>query len=164
MLQRVQSIYLLVTFILTLLLLILPMGYILQDGMLEVFKVNAVGAYALVSDPSQSSVSSQMVETAWTLFILVCIILGLTIYDIFMFRKRMLQIRIAVFNMLLQLGIYALFAFYYFFLMPNQGIISGVFQPSWTILIPILNVILTYLAIRKIGADEALIRSLDRLR
>lgn len=30
--------------------------------------------------------------------------------------------------------------------------------------LPIINIILTYLAIRAIGKDEALVRSLDRLR
>ena len=48
--------------------------------------------------------------------------------------------------------------------MPNQGVIQGSFQPNWTIVLPIVNVILTYLAIRAIGSDEALVRSLDRLR
>lgn len=164
MLQRIQTVYLIVTFILTVLLLFLPMGYMLHDGMVESFKVNAMGAYQLISDPATSSLSSEMVQCAWALLILVCLIMGTTVYDILLFRKRILQIRLAVFNIMLQLGIYAMFALYYFFLMPNQGVIEGIYQPSWTIVIPIINVILTYLAIRAIGADEALIRSLDRLR
>lgn len=164
MLQRIQTIYLLVTFIFTVLLMILPMGYLLQDGMIETFKLNAVGAYQLIADPTTSNVSSQFVKGAWALFFLICLIMGTTTFDILLFKKRMLQIRVAIFNMMLQLGIYALFALYYFFLMPNQGVVSGIFQPAWTIVLPIINVILTYLAVRAIGADEALVRSLDRLR
>lgn len=164
MLQRIQTVYLIVTFILTVLLLFLPMGYMLHDGMVESFKVNAMGAYQLISDPATSSLSSEMVQCAWALLILVCLIMGTTVYDILLFRKRILQIRLAIFNMILHMGVYALFALYYFFLMPNQHVIEGVFQPSYTILFPLFNVVLTYLAIRAIGADEALVRSLDRLR
>lgn len=164
MIQRIQTIYLLVTFIFTALLLVLPMGYMMHDGVVESFKLNAVGAYALVTNPATNVVTSQLTQGAWALLVLVCILLGTTVYDILSFRKRIFQIRLAVFNIVLQMGVYAMFAFYYFFLMPNQQVIEGVFRPSWTILLPIFNVILTYLAIRKIGADEALIRSLDRIR
>lgn len=164
MLQRIQTVYLLVTFILTVLMLILPMGYMLQDGMLETFKLNGVGAYRLVTDEAGAVVASQFEQGAWALFILICLIMGVTVYAILSFKKRIFQIRVAIFNMILHMGVYALFALYYFFLMPNQHVIEGVFQPSYTILFPLFNVVLTYLAIRAIGADEALVRSLDRLR
>ncbi len=164
MLQRIQTIYLLVTFVLTVLLFFLPMGYDMRDGVIEEFELNAVGAYHIVTDPNTSVVSTQFVKGAWALFALVSIILGVTAFDILLFKKRIFQIRVAIFNMMLHLGIYALFALYYFFLMPNQGVIGGSFNPNWTILLPLINVILTYLAIRAIGSDEALVRSLDRIR
>lgn len=165
MLQRIQTIYLLVTFILTVLLFFLPMGYdMIGEGAAKAFELNAVGAYQVISDPSTSTTSTQLAKGAWTLFALASIILGVTAYDILLFKRRIFQIRVAIFNMMLHLGIYVLFAFYYFFLMPNQGIIQGSFQPNWTIVLPLVNVILTYLAIRAIGSDEALVRSLDRIR
>ena len=165
MLQRIQTVYLLVTFILTVLLFFLPMGFdVMGDGAVRTFELNAVGAYQIITDANSSDVTTQFVKGAWALFALVSIILGVTAYDILLFSRRLFQIRVAIFNMMLHLGIYALFAFYYFFLMPNQGVIQGSFQPNWTIVLPIVNVILTYLAIRAIGSDEALVRSLDRLR
>ncbi len=165
MLQRIQTIYLLVTFILTVLLFFLPMGFDMVGGGAEkAFELNAVGAYQIISDPGTSTTTTQFAKGAWALFALVSIILGVTAYDILLFKRRIFQIRVAIFNMMLHLGVYVLFAFYYFFLMPNQGVIQGSFQPNWTIVLPIVNVILTYLAIRAIGSDEALVRSLDRLR
>lgn len=164
MLQRIQTVYLFVTLILTVLLLILPMGYMLRDGVEEVFKLNAVGAYGLTKDPATSVMTSQLTSGAWAMFVLVCLLMGSIVFDIILFKKRILQIRVAIFNMMIHLGLYAMFALYYFFLMPNQGVIAGTFSPSFAIIFPIINVILTYLAIRAIGADEALIRSLDRLR
>ena len=54
---------------------------------------------------------------------------------------------------------------YFFYFKSNYTVeevlpthILGVFA------IPFINIILTYLAIRAIGKDEALVRSLDRLR
>ena len=38
------------------------------------------------------------------------------------------------------------------------------FSASWTVCLPLVGIILNWLAIRAIGADEALVRAYDRLR
>lgn len=164
MLQRIQTVYLLVTFVLTVLLFFIPMGDVMKDGVMPVFELNAVGAYQIITDPNTSITTVQFVKGAWALFALVSIILGVTVFDILLFKRRIFQIRVAIFNIMLHLGIYALFLLYYDFLMPNQGVFEGSLSPNWTILLPLVNCILTYLAIRAIGSDEALVRSLDRIR
>lgn len=164
MLQRIQTVYLLVTFVFTVLLFFVPMGYVMKDGVVQAFELNAVGAYQIITDPNTSVVSTQFVKGAWALFALVSLILGVTAFDILLFKRRIFQIRVAIFNITLHLGIYALFLLYYDFLMPNQGVFQGSLTPNWAVLLPLFNAILTYLAIRAIGSDEALVRSLDRIR
>ena len=74
----------------------------------------------------------------------------------------MLQIRLSIFNIVLMIGFYLYFGFIIFKLHPVESL---QFQKVGVgIIMPIIAVILTVLAIRKIGADEALVRSLDRLR
>ena len=109
MLQRIQTVYLLVTFILTVLLFFLPMGFdVVGEGAEKTFELNAVGAYRIISDPSTATSTTQFTKGAWALFALVSIILGVTAYDILLFKRRIFQIRVAIFNMMLHLGIYAL--------------------------------------------------------
>ena len=38
------------------------------------------------------------------------------------------------------------------------------FSASWTVCLPLVSLILNWLAIRGIGADEALVKAYDRLR
>ena len=59
----------------------------------------------------------------------------------------------------------ALYIFYFFFAwLCKEKIGEGDFVYKLPIVFPVINIILTYLAIRAIGRDEALVRSLDRLR
>jgi hypothetical protein len=67
--------------------------------------------------------------------------------------------RVIVFTILLMLGLFGMFFFFTYYSFSGAQIsfkISMVF--------PLVAVILDYLAIRAIGKDEALIRSIDRIR
>lgn len=112
---------------------------------------------------STMTAQQELIYPTWGLFALTAIISLLALVTIFMFKKRMLQIRFCIFNALLMLGFYGLFAFFIF----N---VKGQFQDSFSyslkfaLSFPLISLILNYLAIRNIGADEALVRSLERLR
>ena len=85
--------------------------------------------------------------------------------SIFMFKKRILQMRLNSFNIILMVfQIISMLG--YFFYNKSNGIVENII-PSQILMpfaLPFINIILTYLAIRAIGKDEALVRSLDRLR
>lgn len=73
--------------------------------------------------------------------------------------------RVNSFNIILMIFQIISMVAYFFYFKSNYTVeevlpthILGVFA------IPFINIILTYLAIRAIGKDEALVRSLDRLR
>jgi hypothetical protein len=70
--------------------------------------------------------------------------------------------RLSSFNMVLLVGYYAIFFFTRYVILQQNVMTSTTF--SWPIILPLIGAILTYLALRAIAKDEALVRSLDRLR
>jgi hypothetical protein len=94
--------------------------------------------------------------------ILLSVILAINIVTILLFKKRIIQMRVAFINLILMLGFIGLIYFY----VRN---FSGDLQAdavSYKVYdaFPFVSAILTYLAIRAIGKDEALVRSIDRIR
>ena len=89
----------------------------------------------------------------------------ISLVSIFMFKKRILQMRLNSFNIILMLfQIISMVAYFFYF---KSNTVAEDVLPTHILLpfaLPIINIILTYLAIRAIGKDEALVRSLDRLR
>jgi hypothetical protein len=151
MIQRIQSLYLLIAAILTALLLKWPFAEFLIDSTVYVFKAGSIEA---------SDGSFLLVKTL-PLLILLIIILGLTVVTVFLYKKRTLQMRLTIFSILLTLGIYALFYYYY-----NQAMSlkSLTFSYDIGLVIPLVNGILLFLAFRGIKKDDEVIKSLDRIR
>jgi len=73
----------------------------------------------------------------------------------------MIQIRLSVFNLVLQIG--SLGLMYYFIYYANKQF-ADEFSLNVLFVMPIIALVLTYLAIRNIGKDEALVRSVNRIR
>ena len=150
MLQRIQTVYLLIIVVLTVATLFLPLAVLQQGDAL--FSFDASGLSTMIGEP-------ELLYPAWGLFALTAIIAIIALVTIFLYRKRILQI---VFNALLILGFYGFFAFLIYSL---KGDMEGAsVSVKIALSFPLVNLILDYLAIRNIGADEALVRSLDRLR
>jgi hypothetical protein len=151
MLQRIQTVYLLIIAALTAFMLFMPLA-VLQTGdgfyTFDVFGVNAVA-------------TSEIVYPTWGLFVLVALISLLALVTVFLYKKRMLQIRLCLFNAVLMLGFYGFFA-YLVVVMKQQLDVSVSVRIALSF--PVICLILDYLAIRNIGADETLVRSLERLR
>ena len=154
MIQRIQTVYLLVIVALTTAMLFMPLATVQIDNMF--YSYDASGLSTLTTP-------SELVYPAWSLMALLTIIIIIAFITIFLYKKRMLQIRLCVFNAILLIGFYGLFAF---FLWKMSGT-SDVFRFAnvrLAIAFPLISLILDYLAIRNIGADETLVRSLNRLR
>lgn len=153
MIQRIQTVYLLIIVALTVATLFLPLA-VLQSGD-QLFVFAAAGVSTMAAQP-------ELVYPTWGLFALATAISLLAFLTIFLFKKRILQIRLCVFNAILMIGFYALFAFFYWNLGNQKEALSLSLKIAFSF--PLVCLILNYLAIRNIGADEALVRSLDRLR
>lgn len=152
MLQRVQTIYLLIVVFLMAAILFLPLA-VMQAG--DLF-------YTLdITGLSNDEQEVALIYPIWALFVLTVAMLVLPLITIFLYKKRMLQIRLCVFNAILMIGFYALFAF---FAINLKNDLQAAISIKIALAFPMVSLILNYLAIRAIGADEMLVRSLDRLR
>lgn len=160
MLQRIQTLYLSVTFVLTVLLFFLPMANFQVNG--DLYSFTAVGLEKELADGSSSS----YVAYSFTMMILFALILLVNVIGIFLYKNRVFQMRFNVLNILLNLGIYPLFFLFSWTAFSSIEISRDDVLLSYSVplIFPLFNMILTYLAVRAIGSDEALVRSLDRIR
>ncbi len=153
MIQRIQTVYLLIVVALMVATLFLPLAVLQSGG--ELFRFDATGLSTMAVEP-------ELIYPTWGLFGLVAIIALVAFGAIFMFKKRVLQIRMCIFNAILKIGFYGLFLY---FVLNLKGDMEGASMTiKFALSFPLISIILDYLAIRNIGADETLVRSLERLR
>ena len=94
----------------------------------------------------------------------------LALVIIFLFNRRLLQARLNIMNVILCLGYYALVALYVAFVVKGYELIdeTNLAGAEWYLnvwaAIPLVNIVLTMMATRRILKDEALVRAADRLR
>jgi len=141
MIQRIQSLWLLLAGVAGLITYKMPLWTgKLQDGSIK----NFVGSENL-------ALFASIVATC---------VLGFV--TIFLFRNRKLQKNLATLGVFLSLGIIAL----EFFIVDDYKKSLNFMESSWQIgaIMPILMVILFFLAYQGIRNDEKLIKSVDRLR
>lgn len=150
MLQRIQTVYLLLASICMVVSLLTNLATFAMGG--DFIQFEAMGFY----------LNNEIIFSTWGLFVIGNISAVLSVIIVFLYNKRMLQIRLSSMNIFLMLGYYGLIAFYVFKRNPE---IESTFQNVGIgMIMPFIAIVFTYLAIRKIGADEALIRSLNRIR
>ena len=151
MIQRIQSVYLLAVSIITALMFFFP--FISATQGITIYNYNFNGFQSL---------EGELVAPVYTLCGLIVVCLLISFVSIFFYKKRVLQIRLNVLNIILFLFIYVVEIAFFFILKGELKITNYSVQISS--IFPTINIILTYLAIRAIGADEALVKSLNRLR
>ena len=148
MIQRIQTIYLLLATVVISLTLFLPLATIWQGGNELVVKAFFLDGEMGIKAPLPIYMG-----------IILAVATLLPFVTIFLFKKRMLQIRLTIFSSVVLIGYYMALVAYIFMLADEAS-----FSPSWTICLPFVALILNWLAIRGIGADEALVKAYDRLR
>ena len=87
--------------------------------------------------------------------------------SIMLFNFRMRQLRLTIFSTILLVGYvatYAFFAWLYQGKLEAAGVEDVSYHLSFMALFPVVSIILNMLAIHGIRKDEALVRSLDRIR
>lgn len=150
MIQRKQTIYLLLALAALIVCLCLPIGKLSNSAMqgAEVAVYN-IGLY-----------TSAGLDAHPVLFADVVVVATLSFINIFLYKKRKLQMRICVVSIVLCLVWYAYYAF--MALSMFKGV--GAFSMSFAVCLPLVAMILLVLARAGIKADEELIRSMSRIR
>lgn len=152
MLQRIQTVYLLVVFILSILLLTGPLAFITQDQ---------AGLY--LKHSGVFDLDGVNVEVAtWPLTVMIVVSIVLSLYAILSYLKRSRQMRLTLFLMFFNLGLIGLTYYYVNFIMRNFEGMQFVFQ--WRIIIPPIMLVLLILAFRGIRKDDLMVKAYDRIR
>lgn len=152
MIQRIQTLYLLGAFILTLLLITGPITtYSIGE---EVYELSHSG-FTTEGDGSPELAT-------WPLTVLLGVTALLSFLNIFFYKHRNRQIRICVFLIVVFAGMLGMFIYY------TQAAAGFFDEPiiiyRWRFVIPPVNMILLYLAFRGIRKDEVMVKAFDRLR
>ena len=150
MIQRIQTLYLLAVVALGIALIWLPVIQFVtpeEAAELQIWELSALGGAPL--------------QGLWGLLLTTILIPVLALVDIFLYNKRLLQARLNIFTVLLCLGYYGVLAIYIWLAKVSLGL-------DWHILpsacIPLVCMVLTLMATRRILKDEALVRAADRIR
>ncbi|MCD7899183.1 MAG: DUF4293 domain-containing protein [Bacteroides sp.] len=149
MIQRIQTVYLLLVVALLITALCLPLGTFVSTEMVN-YKFTNLGV-----------TQADNFYSTWGLFSILLLSAIISFATIFLFKNRILQLRMTIFSTILLVGYYITFLVFLFNIKSSLG---ASFQINWALCLPLISIILNYLAIRAIGKDEVLVKAADRLR
>lgn len=166
MIQRVQTIYLLIAAIVNGVSLLVPFWMFQNGSQTETIKGMEIIGSGSETAASQSFMAWELTPTPLlAVFGGICIFASIwMIIDIFLFKNRKRQIQFAYFGVIL-LMIELLVMIYMTLEGPytmSATLDEGMVQ--YGLAFPVVALILVWLAIRNIQKDEKLVRSVDRIR
>lgn len=147
MIQRIQTVFILVAEMLVASLFFFKFADLSVNGELHTFTI-----YGIFNGET-------LVFDGLAILVFIGLILLLHLAIILSYKKRIRQIRMLVFTIILLLGLFGMFIYFTYAGFEGANIAFKI-----PVVFPVVAVILDYLAIRAIGKDEALIRSMDRIR
>ncbi len=190
MIQRIQTLYLLLIVVLGIALCFCPVVQLTtpeEAAQQHVYEMKAIGLKELgirneelgIGDDAQSFNGSligingesivpgdtpapAVLNGLWGLLLTTLCIPVLALVDIFLYRKRILQARLNIFLAVLCVGYYGILAMFVWFAKMNLGTTEWHLY-AWSG-IPLICLVLTLMATRRILKDEALVRAADRVR
>ncbi|GAB4455970.1 MAG: DUF4293 domain-containing protein [Bacteroidia bacterium] len=143
MIQRIQSVYLLLVGILSSLLFYFPF----QKNIVGLSEIKAIQLSLMENENNFLLIAS----------ILNLIILVDSITSIFLFRNRKLQMILCLYLLAMNIAMLGLMYF-------GSAQIDGMPTYQLPFVIPVLNIILSFFAYKNIKRDEELVKSADRIR
>jgi hypothetical protein len=152
MIQRIQSLFLLAS-----LCFLIPLFFIPVAGLIgitgDVFTFNLTGFYQTVADVTVKK------NSQYSIMIFGILICAVNFIIIFLYRIRVLQMRLCVYNILLLIGLFCMILF----VLSKVNHIETV-SYRLPLVFPVISCILHYLAYRGIRKDELMVQALSRLR
>lgn len=147
MIQRIQTLFLIVSIALLGVLFYFPLADIASGN--EIYNFSIEGIFK----------GAEKVHNGLPITIFLAVIIILHLVVLFGYKNRIRQIRILVFTIILLVGLFGLFLFFAWSFLKSPTVSFKI-----PVAFPLVAAIFDYLAIRYIGSDEALVRSIDRLR
>lgn len=154
MIQRIQTVFLLIAGILIGALFFVPFGKIAsKEGSIYLFDMKGIYLEGIPNP--------EIIYSSLPLVILMAVSLIFIFATIFKFKNRILQMKLSRINIFMQLGSAGLI---FYNLYSCAKTLSGVYSFTIFLVFPLIASILIYLALRAIKKDELLVRSIDRIR
>ncbi len=130
----------------------LPLGEIVSNGTIYTFSIMGVA----------DELTGNKIYSGIPLMVMLGIIIAAQFFIINSYKKRVLQMRIATFNIIFMLGFVLVSWFFVSSSVKSLG--DGSYAFKIAMAFPLVTMILNFLAIRAIAKDEVLVRSVDRIR
>lgn len=158
MIQRIQSVFLLLAFISAILLFFFPLAGIYGQAATYKFYI-----YGMVNKvPDDQSIFTFM--TTFPLLLLNILVAAFSIGCIFLYKNRLTQMKMVRLAILLEIVFIALVFFVYAGIIEKNLATSPNYLDEAGIYFPLITLIFLIIANRFILKDERLVRSADRLR
>ena len=172
MIQRIQTLYLFVVVVLFATMVATPLlDFKINNVKLDVenkeqakpdVKVTKdVKVYQMTYKGSVDKESGDMLISTSLVTMYEIVVAVIALITIFLFKNRGSQIKLTVFNMVLQVGFYVVIAIYMY---TAYKYAETDFDFHLPIVFPLISLILSYLAFRAIVKDDLLVKSLGRVR
>lgn len=180
MLQRIQTVHLLIVAALTAVMFFpnfatVKLGSVLPEGTAETVGPDSTITRVIVP----AGVEEELTFNLWGIYqngrkavgttymtALTMLTLALAFVTIFLYRKRWLQVRLCFALMILLLGIEAFIALYIYKLKEFLDSMMRGYAIDYSVadVLPVVAMFFVYFAYRGIAKDIALVKSLDRIR
>ena len=147
MIQRIQTIYLLVVAIIMTIPLYVPIAQLLipNDASYNFFTYGVV----LIGE------NSVLQAHYWALLIMNIFTIGVPLVNVFLFKKRFLQLRLCIVEIILLM---------WYHINQFADKMNAEILYKFSLILPVICIIFTYMAIRGILKDIKLLKSFDRIR
>lgn len=149
MIQRIQTIYLFVAAVLLVVAMVLPVGHFYTET-----------TVSSLTNLSVTAADGTVGYVSWPLFVILLLGAVLSFVTIFLYKNRMLQVRLTVCANVLLVAYYVVAGILAYSALSSYGS----FTPSMAVCLPLIALILNGLAIRGIKKDEKLVRSYNTIR
>lgn len=147
MIQRKQTVYLLLAFILTVVCMASQVGSLVG----EVSTYDVYNLWVVDGDGNRSLAT-------WPMLATLMLSALLSLVTVFLYTRRRLQAQLCMLVMLLLVLWYVLLA-----VLPSSSV-GGSLVVEWPAVLPAVAIILSFMARKGVISDEKLVRSLDRIR
>lgn len=153
MVQRIQTIYLLITAILMAVTVFSPLANFMMEN-----TDNGFIYYTWAVESLDGNIFSR----TWGVIVFTVLCAVLPFLNIFLFKNRKLQIKIGNVTSLLILFLYVTIGVYAFSIMGENGLVLS--NVKYGIILPVIALIFNTMGVLQIRKDEKLVQSLNRIR
>lgn len=154
MIQRIQTLYLLVADILLVALYLLPFAELTgKEGASYLFNLNGL--------VPGNTTNGEVLLNTWPLLAITGLIFALVVVVIFQYKNRPLQIKLSYLSAALLLILTGLI---YFYVWKGNAVAGGNYSFRLSSAFPLIAAILAWLATKGMIKDENLVKSIDRIR